>query len=175
MKVEPRHTSITFESVAQTQSSHQVEIRARVNGLLEKRVYTEGSIVKAGQKPFLMDKKPFQAQVDAAAAALSRQKAALETARRNLERVKPLGERNASSKRDLDDATGSHESLAAAVEQAEAELRTAQLNLSYCTISSPVSGIKGAALQTYPGAGRGVAGIREFLQGHGHRRMTEEN
>ncbi|MGB7947922.1 MAG: efflux RND transporter periplasmic adaptor subunit [Candidatus Binatia bacterium] len=147
VKVEPRDTPITFEHVAQTQSSHQVEIRARVNGFLEKRVYTEGSIVKAGQTLFLMDKKPFQAQVDAAAAALSKQKAALETARRNLERVKPLAERNALSKKDLDDAIGSHESLAAAVEQAEAELRTARLNLSYCTIDSPVAGITGAALQ----------------------------
>lgn len=147
VKIEPRDTPITFEYVAQTQSSHQVEIRARVNGFLEKRVYKEGAIIKAGQTLFLLDKKPFQAQVDAAAAALSRQKAALETARRNLERVKPLAERNALSKKDLDDAVGSHESLAAAVEQAEAELRTAQLNLSYCTINSPVTGITGAALQ----------------------------
>lgn len=147
VKVEPRDTPITFEYVAQTQSSHQVEIRARVNGFLEKRVYKEGAIVKAGQTLFLLDKKPFQAQVDAAAAALSKQKAALETARRNLERVKPLADRNALSKKDLDDAVGSHESLAAAVEQAEAELTTAQLNLSYCTINSPVTGITGAALQ----------------------------
>lgn len=145
VKIEPRDTPITFEYVAQTQSSHQVEIRARVNGFLEKRLYKEGAIVKAGQTLFVLDKKPFQAQVDAAA--LSKQKAALETARRNLERVKPLAERNALSKKDLDDAVGSHESLAAAVEQAEAELQTAQLNLSYCTITSPVTGITGAALQ----------------------------
>ena len=63
VKIEPRDTPITFEYVAQTQSSQQVEIRARVNGFLDKRVYTEGSIVKAGQVLFLMDKKPFQAQV----------------------------------------------------------------------------------------------------------------
>ena len=147
VKIEPRDTAITFEYVAQTQSSHQVEIRARVNGFLEKRLYKEGAIVKAGQTLFVLDKKPFEAQVDAAAAALSKQKAALETARRNLERVKPLAERNALSKKDLDDAVGSHESLAAAVEQAEAELQTAQLNLSYCTITSPLTGITGAALQ----------------------------
>jgi len=63
VKIEPRDTPITFEYVAQTQSSQQVEIRARTNGFLDKRVYTEGSIVKAGQVLFLMDKKPFQAQV----------------------------------------------------------------------------------------------------------------
>jgi membrane fusion protein (multidrug efflux system) len=92
-----------------------------------------------------MDKKPFQTQVDAAAAALSRQKAAYETARMNLERVKPLAQQNALSQKDLDDATGSYESAAAAVEQAKAQLETEKLNLSYCTITSPVTGISSAA------------------------------
>ncbi len=146
VKIEPRDTPVSLQYVAQTQSSHQVEIRARVNGFLDKRVYTEGSMVKAGQVLFLMDKKPFQAQVDDAAAALARQKAALETARLNLERVRPLVAQDALSKKQLDDATGVHESYAAAVEQAKAQLVQAQLNLSYCTIASPVDGITGAAL-----------------------------
>src|SRR5262250_3000599 len=106
VKVEPRDTPVTFEYVAQTQSSQQVEIRARVNGFLDRRVYTEGSIVKAGDVLFLMDKKPFQAQVADAKAALDRQNAAMETARANLERVKPLVEQNALSKKQLDDSTG---------------------------------------------------------------------
>ena len=63
VKIEPRDTPIDLEYVAQTQSSQQVEIRARVNGFLDKRVYTEGTVVKEGQVLFLMDKKPFQAQV----------------------------------------------------------------------------------------------------------------
>ena len=147
VKIEPRDTPIDFEYVAQTQSSQQVEIRARVNGFLDKRVYTEGSIVKAGDVLFLMDKKPFEAQVNDAAAALARQNAALETARANLERVKPLVAQNALSKKQLDDATGVYESYAAAVEQAKAQLALAQLNLSYCTITSPVTGITSAALQ----------------------------
>jgi membrane fusion protein, multidrug efflux system len=147
VKVEPRDTPIAFEYVAQTQSSQQVEIRARVNGFLDKRVYTEGSVVKEGQVLFLMDKKPFEAQVDDAKAALARQNAALETARQNLERVKPLVAQNALSKKQLDDATGVYESYAAAVEQAKAQLALAQLNLSYCTITSPVTGISSAALQ----------------------------
>jgi membrane fusion protein, multidrug efflux system len=147
VKIEPRDTPVTFEYVAQTQSSQQVEIRARVNGFLDKRVYTEGSVVKAGQVLFLMDKKPFQAQVDDAAAALARQNAALDTARLNLDRVKPLVAQTALSKKSLDDATGVYESYAAAVEQAKAQLALAQLNLSYCTIASPVAGITSAALQ----------------------------
>jgi membrane fusion protein, multidrug efflux system len=147
VKIEPRDVPVTFEYVAQTQSSQQVEIRARVNGFLEKRVYTEGSIVKAGQVLFLMDKKPFQAQVDDATAALARQNAALETARANLARVKPLVARDALSQKNLDDATGVYETYAAAVEQAKAQLTLAKLNLSYCTITSPVNGITSAALQ----------------------------
>ena len=146
VKVEPRDTPISFQYVAQTQSSHQVEVRARVNGFLDRRVYTEGDTVKAGQVLFLMDKKPFEAQVADAKAALGRQNAALETARANLDRVKPLVEQNALSKKQLDDSTGVYQSYAAAVEQAKAVLTEAQLNLSYATIASPVDGITGAAL-----------------------------
>ena len=146
-QVVPKDSPVNFEFVAQTQSSQQVNIQARVNGFLDSRNYTEGSIVKAGDVLFLMDKKPFQVQVDGAAAALARQKASMETARHNLERTKPLAAKNALSQKDLDDATGTFSSTAAAVEQANAQLETAKLNLSYCTITSPVTGISSAAVQ----------------------------
>src|SRR5262245_44649167 len=145
--VEPRDTPAVFEYVAQTQSSRQVNIQARVNGFLEKRVYTEGSIVKAGQVLFLMDMKPFQAQVDAAKAQVSKAQAAVDVAKANLTRVKPLTEKEALSQKDLDDATGNFESSSATLEAAKAQLVTAQLNLSYCTITSPVDGISGSAAQ----------------------------
>jgi membrane fusion protein (multidrug efflux system) len=145
--VAPRDMPVTFEFVAQTQSSHQVEIRARVDGFLDRRLYSEGAVVTEGQPLFLMDAKPFQAQVDAAAAVLTRQKAALDTARLNLERVRPLAALNAVSQKDLDDAVGTYEVSAAGVEQAKAQLVVAQLNLSYTSIVSPVAGITGAALQ----------------------------
>jgi len=147
VKVEPRDVPITLEYVAQTQSSHEVEIRARVNGFLDKRVYTEGAVVAEGQVLFVMDQKPFQAQVDAAQAALANQKAALETARANLARVKPLAALNAVSQKDLDDATGAYEMAAAQVEMAQANLVTAKLNLSYTMIVAPVAGITAAAMQ----------------------------
>jgi membrane fusion protein (multidrug efflux system) len=118
-----------------------------VNGFLERRVYTEGAFVKEGDVLFLMDRKPFQVQVDAAAAALARQQASLETARLNLERTRPLAAENALSQKDLEDATGHYESSAASVEQAKAELAGYQLNLSYCTVTSPVTGVTSAALQ----------------------------
>ncbi len=145
--VTPRDIPVTFEFLGRTQSSHQVSIQARVSGFLDQQVYTEGSIVKAGQLLFLMDKKPFQAQVDGMIAALARQRAALETARLNLERTRPLVAQHALSQKDLDEATGNYHSAAAAVEQSKSQLETARLNLSYCTISSPITGITGAALQ----------------------------
>ncbi len=145
--VAARDVPISAEYIAQTQSSRQVSIQARVNGFLERRVYTEGAFVREGDVLFLMDRKPFQVQVDAAKAALSRQQASLETARLNLERTRPLAAENALSQKDLEDATGHFESTAASVEQAKAELAGYELNLSYCTITSPVTGITSAALQ----------------------------
>jgi membrane fusion protein, multidrug efflux system len=147
VKVEPRDTPVAFEYVAQTQSSQLVNIYSRVSGFLDKRVYTEGAIVKAGDVLFLMDRKPFQVQVDGYTAALARQKASFETARLNLERTKPLAEKKALSQKDLDDAIGKYESAAAAVEEAKAQLDSAKLNLSYCTITSPVTGVTSSAMQ----------------------------
>lgn len=140
LTIVPQNVPVTTIFVAQTQSSQAVNIQARVSGFLEQRVYKEGSMVKAGQVLFEMDKKPFQAQVDGAAAALQRQKASLEVAKANLARTKPLAELNALSQKDLDDARGQYERAEAAVAQAKAELDSAQLDLSYTTITSPVDG-----------------------------------
>ncbi len=145
--IEPKDVPVSFEYVAQTQSSHLVNIQARVSGFLEKRIYTEGELVEKGQVLFIMDKKPFQTQVDVLQAAVKRQEAALETARLNLARVKPLSEQNALSQKDLDEANGTFLSSGASLDQAKAQLETAILNLSYCTITSPIDGITSAALQ----------------------------
>ena len=136
-----RDTPVTFEYVGQTQSSRQVQIVARVSGFLDKRVYTEGSFVKAGQVMFQQDARPFQVQVDAAKAALAEQQARQKVADDNLARVKPLAERKALSQRELEDAIGAAASAAAAVEVAKANLEQAKLNLSYTTITTPVSGL----------------------------------
>lgn len=144
---EPRTVPVTFEYVAQVQSSRQVNIHARVTGFLDKRVYTEGAIVKEGDVLFLMDQKPFKVQLDQAKAALAKQEAALEVARLNLARVKPLAAANALSQKDLDDATGQFQTASAAVEEAKASVEEAKLNLSYTVITSPVTGITGSAQQ----------------------------
>lgn len=143
--VAARDVAVIPEFVAQTQSSQSVNIQARVSGFLDKRAYVEGSVVKAGQTLFLMDPKPFQAQVDGAQAALSRQQAAYDVASANLKRVQPLVEQNALSQKDLDDAKGQFEQAGAAVEQAKSQLEEAKLNLSYTTITSPVDGISSNA------------------------------
>jgi membrane fusion protein (multidrug efflux system) len=143
--VSARDMPVTADFVAQTQSSQAVNIQARVSGFLDKRVYTEGSVVKAGQVLFRMDPKPFKAQVDAAQAALARNQAAAQVAQANLARTKPLAEQNALSQKDLDDATGQFEQAQAAVAQSRAQLEEAQLNLSYTTITSPVDGVSSFA------------------------------
>ena len=143
--VQPRDVGISREYIAQTQSSQAVNIQARVSGWLDKRVYTEGSLVKAGQVLFRMDQKPFQAQLDAANAALQRNQAALQVATANLNRTKPLAQQNALSQKDLDDAQGQYEQAAAAVEQSKAQVTSAQLDLSYTVITSPVDGISSYA------------------------------
>ena len=140
-----RDIPVSAEYVAQTQSSQSVNIQARVSGFLDKRVYVEGAVVTAGQVLFRMDQKPFQAQLDAANAALARNQAAFEVAKANLARTKPLAEQNALSQKDLDDAQGQYQQTAAAVEQSKAQVEEAKLNLSYTTIRSPVTGVSSFA------------------------------
>jgi len=141
LTIVPEQVPVIKIFVAQTQSSQAVNIQARVSGFLEKRVYTEGAPVKNGQILFEMDKKPFQAQVDGANATLQRHEAALELARANLARTKPLVEQDALSQRDLDDARGQYQQAAASVAQSKAQLHIAKLDLSYATIRSPVDGV----------------------------------
>jgi len=143
--VRQQATPVDFEFTAQTQSSREVEIRARVDGFLERRMYTEGALVKDGQVLFVMDKKPFEAALQSAKGALAQQQARLLVTKQNLARVIPLAAQNALSKKDLDDATGNEKQAEAAVIAAQGEVRTAELNLSYCTIRSPLQGLSSFA------------------------------
>jgi membrane fusion protein (multidrug efflux system) len=144
--VTPKTVPANYEFVAQTESSHQVEIVARVSGFLDKILYKEGEVVEEGEVMFLMDQKPFIAQVDAAKGELENRKAQLWTATANLERIKPLAEQDAVSKSDLDNATGAKQSAEASVYEAQASLDKAELDLSYTTIKSPVTGISSRSL-----------------------------
>jgi membrane fusion protein, multidrug efflux system len=143
--VQPRDAPVVYEFVGQSQSSREVEIRARVDGFLEKRVYTEGSLVKEGQTLFFMDRKPFEAALQQARGELAQQVARHQVATANLARVKPLAAQNAVSQRDLDDAVGNEQTTSAAVLTAQGSVRQAELNLSYATIATPLTGLSSFA------------------------------
>ena len=115
-------------------------MRARVQGILEKRSYIEGGRVAAGQTLFVIDPRPYAAQAQAAEADLSRAQAQYAQAKRNFDRVKPLAGSNALSQREYDEAVSAEETGAAAVKQAQAKLTEARLNLGYTTVTAPVSG-----------------------------------
>jgi membrane fusion protein (multidrug efflux system) len=129
------------EFVGETESSQEVEIRARVEGFLETIAYREGSMVEKGDVLFQMDRKPFEAALAAARAELQAQEARLGTASANLKRVGPLAAEDALSQKDLDDAQGARDAAVAAVEGARSRVQQAEINLSYTTIRSPVTGI----------------------------------
>lgn len=144
--IQPRTVPVAFPFVAQIQSSHQVDVMARVSGFLENISYVEGEPVRQGQVLFQLDKKPFIAAANAAKAEVDTRRSQLWTAKATLDRVKPLAEQNAASKSDLDNAIGTHKTAEAAVQQAQANYDKALLDLSYTTITAPFSGVAGQAL-----------------------------
>lgn len=147
MTVTPRDIPSTPSFVAQTESSRQVNIVARVSGFLDRIAYQEGEMVKKGQLLFQLDPKPFKAQLESARGELKMQQARFKTADANLKRVKPLAEQDALSQADLDQAQGEFDASKAAVFVASAKVKEAELNLSYTTIRSPVTGLTSRSLQ----------------------------
>jgi len=145
--VEPRSIPYTLNFVAQTESSRQVNILARVSGFLDKISYQEGELVKEGQLLFQLDPKPFRAQLEAARGELQSQQARFTTAQANLGRVKPLAQENALSQADLDKAQGEFDAAKVAVFSAQAKVTEAELNLGYTTIRSPVTGLASRSTQ----------------------------
>ena len=133
------------EWVGTTDGLVNATIQAQVTGYLVKQNYREGELVQKGQVLFEIDPRTFQAAVDAAKGSLAQAEARWETAKANLQRVRPLAEKNAVSQKDLDDAIGAEQSTRASVESARAQLDTAQLNLGFTRIASPVDGIAGIA------------------------------
>jgi membrane fusion protein (multidrug efflux system) len=122
-----------------------VEVRARVGGILMKRVYEEGAAVKAGQPLFLIDRAPLEVAVAQAKAQLAESKARLEQTQREATRLKGLLAQQAISQREYDTANSDNSATQAAVQAAQANLRQAELNLSYAAVTAPVSGISGRA------------------------------
>lgn len=141
--VKPQTIPANFEYVGVAQSSHLVEIRARVEGYLDKISYIEGSFVNEKDVLFQLDPKSFKARLESAEAELSKQKAILWNSTRAKERLEPLFEKNAASRKDLDDAIASELTAEADVATAKANIVQAELNLGYTTITTPISGLAG--------------------------------
>lgn len=143
MEVQPTSIPISAEAVAQTEGAKEVEIRPRVGGILLKRLYNEGEAVKAGASMFLIDPEPYKIALAQARAALAEQQARIEQARREENRLKGLLETQSISEREYDTAVSDLAVARATAQRAEADVREAELNLSYTTVTAPVSGISG--------------------------------
>lgn len=145
MTVEPKSFPVAFEYVGQTIGSKDVEVRARVAGIVEKRNYAEGSAVRAGQLLFVIDSRQYAATVAMAEAELSRAQAQKAQAERELARLKPLAERRAIGQKEADDAQSNTDFAISAVKAAEGKLTWAQVDLSYTRVVAPISGLSSRA------------------------------
>jgi membrane fusion protein, multidrug efflux system len=143
--VQPQTLPVVFEYTGQTQGAREVEVRARVTGILVKRNFDEGATVRAGQSLFTIDPVPFQNALARAEADQAAVQARHALAQRNLARIKPLAEDDAVSKRDVDDATSAEQVAAADVKAAAARVTEARLNLGYTQVVAPVAGQAGSA------------------------------
>ena len=147
-RMELQRVPISLEAVGQAEGSREVEIRARVTGILEKRLYSEGAPVSAGAMLFVIDKATYEIAVAQAKAALAQERARQEQAQREAERLKQLAQSKAISQREYDEAVSALKQSSAAIEGAQARLAEAQLNLSYTTVKAPISGITGRAVRS---------------------------
>jgi membrane fusion protein (multidrug efflux system) len=146
--VQPQTLPVSFEYTGQLHGSREVEVRARVTGILMKRNYTEGQPVRAGQSMFTIDPAPFRTALARAEADHAAVQARLANARRLLDRTGPLAEHGAVSRREFDDAQSAHDVAAADLKAAAARVAEARLNLGYTQVLAPVSGIAGGAAKS---------------------------
>lgn len=138
--VRTRNVEIYGEFPGKIRAQQFVEVRARVEGYLEKMMFEEGTRVEKDQVLFIIDPKQYKAQVDRAEALVTKNKAIALKAERDLARIRPLFEQKAASQLDLDNAIAAYESAKADVHVSEANLTEARLALSYTTVRSPISG-----------------------------------
>ena len=139
---------ISLEAVGQAEGSRDVEIRARVSGIVEKRLYDEGAAVPAGKVLFVIDPAPYELAVEQARAALMQERSKRELAQVEAKRLEPLVADRAISQREFDQAKAAASQEDAAVLAADAKLKQAELDLGYTRISAPIAGITGRALRS---------------------------
>jgi len=133
------------EWAAQTSGAQDVEIRARVRGFLTRKAYQEGGSVRRGDLLFQIDPQEYEAAVAQARASLTEANAGLSKANADVARLRPLVERNAVSRQDYDNALAAQQAAEGRVSAARAALRSAELNLGYTRVTSPIAGVAGVA------------------------------
>jgi membrane fusion protein (multidrug efflux system) len=141
--VQPETVAIEADYTARVRGLRQAEVRARVGGILEERLYVEGAEVEAGAPLFRIDPEPYRIALERARAELANAQAALNQAEREWRRVSGLFEQAAVSARERDLALSNKELAAARLAQAEAGVSQAELELGYTTVRAPVSGSTG--------------------------------
>lgn len=139
--VDSQPVPLELTYTARTVGSREVEVRARVGGIVLKRRYQEGSRVVQGQPLFQIDPEPVRARLSSARAEVAVAKARLEESRRQRDRVLPLFEKNAVSQSRRDEAVSGYEVAEANLQAAESQLRMAQLDLEYTDVRAPISGL----------------------------------
>ena len=128
------------EYVGRVRAQQFVEVRARVEGYLEKMLFEEGTYVKKNQVLFIINPDQYRAKVDKARAQLKKDESQEQKAKRDLERIRPLYEQNAASQLDLDNAVAAYETAKASVAMSRADLAQSELELGYTTVRSPIAG-----------------------------------
>jgi membrane fusion protein (multidrug efflux system) len=158
--VQPKAVLAPFEYTGQTSGSREVEVRARVRGILLARNFTEGGPVKKGQSLYSIERAPFEAALAKAEADLAGAAARLDQAKRNAGRLRPLYAEKAVSQKEYDDAASAEAIGDADVKAARARLQEARLELAYTRVEAPSSGIAGRSL---PSEGTFVSGPEVLL------------
>ena len=128
------------EYVGRVRAQQFVEVRARVEGYLERMLFEEGTYVDKNQVLFIINQDQYKAKVDKARAQLKKDESQEQKAKRDLDRIRPLYEQNAASQLDLDNAIAAYETAKASVSMSKADLAQAELELGYTTVRSPLSG-----------------------------------
>jgi membrane fusion protein (multidrug efflux system) len=146
LRAAPRAVALTEEYVGQAEAVEAVEIRSRVQGLLERQAFRDGAAVRRGQLLFLIDRQPFDAALEQAKANLAQAEASAANSAQNLARVSRLIADNAVSQQDLDTAVARDRADRASVEAARAAVHEAELNLGYTQITAPRDGVISKAL-----------------------------
>lgn len=136
----PQAVVMTAELPGRVVASQTAEVRPQVSGIVQQRLFTEGSEVAEGASLYQIDPAPYQAAYDSAAAALRKAEAAVPSAQAKSERYQGLVKQNAVSKQDLDDAVAALAQAKAEVAAAKAAVETARINLDYTTIKAPIRG-----------------------------------